>query len=272
MTIIYAVLVLGILAAIFGFILAVAAKVFHVEKDPREEAITEILPGANCGGCGYPGCGGYAVAVVKGIAPVTACAAGGPEVAEKMAAIMGVDAGAAVRTVALVQCAGHNGCATNNFDYVGLQDCLSATLVGGGGPKSCNYGCMGLGSCVAACAFDAIHIENGIAVVDREACVGCMACATACPKNLITPVPYTSTVAVYCNSKDKALAVRKSCEAGCIGCTLCVRVCESDAIHVADNMATIDQSKCTSCGKCVEKCPRKIIINTASGEIEVQAS
>lgn len=273
MTILYAVLVLGVLAAIFGFILAVAAKVFYVEKDPREEAIAEVLPGANCGGCGYPGCGGYAVAVVKGIASVSACAAGGSEVAEKIASIMGVDAGAAVRTVAMVQCAGTTQCTKKKFDYVGLEDCLAATLVGAGGPNGCNYGCMGLGSCVKACPFDAMHIVDGIAKVDKEACVGCMACADACPKKLIVPVPYAATVTVPCNSKDKAIVLRKHCDVGCIGCKLCEKACEFDAIHVVDNVATIDQEKCTSCGKCVAKCPRKIIFDTAIREEEdAQAS
>lgn len=258
-TIVLAIVVLGVLGAIFGLILAIAAKAFHVEKDPREEAIAECLPGANCGGCGFPGCSGYAAAVVKGEASITACAAGGADVANKIGDIMGLSAGAAVRTIAAIKCSGATGIVREKFEYVGLQDCVSATLVGGGGPNACAFGCIGLGTCVKACPFGAMSIENGLAKVDRELCVGCMKCAEVCPKHLIINIPYKSKVTIPCNSTEKGALLRKQCDVGCIGCKLCEKECPFDAIKIENNIAVIDHSKCVSCGKCVAKCPRKII-------------
>ncbi len=258
-TIFICVAVLGVMGGVFGLVLAIASKVFYVEIDPREEAISECLPGANCGGCGYPGCGGYAAAVVKGEAPVNACSAGGPDVAARVAEIMGVEAGVAERSVALVLCAGHTNVTKRKYNYVGLQDCKSAAMSLGDGPNECAYGCLGLGSCVKACPFDAMSVENGVAYVHHELCVGCMCCASACPKDLIIKVPYQAKVTVLCNSKEKGGVLRKYCEVGCIGCRICEKTCQYDAIHVVDNLAIIDYTKCVSCGECVPKCPRHII-------------
>ena len=184
MTIVYAVAVLGVLAIVFGLILAVAAKVFEVEVDPRLPEIQACLAGANCGGCGYPGCGGCAEAILAGKAPVTACAPAGPENAAKIAAIMGMEAPSGDKMVAHVLCNG--GCnAKDNFEYRGVKDCLAATKVCGGDAKACRYGCFGFGSCVAACKFDAIHVENGVARIDYEKCKGCGMCAQKCPKHII---------------------------------------------------------------------------------------
>ena len=253
------VVVLGGLGLLFGLVLGFAAKKFAVEVDPREEAIVGCLPGANCGGCGFAGCGGYAAAVVKGEAPTNRCVAGGAAVAAQVAEIMGVSAESAVRSVAFVRCSGSAGKAQKKYDYAGIQDCRSAALLPGGGPKACAFGCLGLGSCVAACNFDAMHIVDGIAQVDRDKCVGCMACAQACPKHLIVKVPYDAQVNVPCASTEKGAGVRKICDVGCIGCKICEKTCEQDAIHVVDNVAVIDYDKCISCGKCAEKCPRHLI-------------
>ena len=258
-TVVIAVVVLGVLGAVFGLILAFAAKVFHVEKDPREEAIAECLPGANCGGCVFPGCSGYAAAVAKGEAPVNACAAGGAAVAAKIGEIMGVSAEVGRRSVALVKCSGFEGHVKRKFDYVGIHDCLSASLVGGGGPNECPYGCLGFGSCVKACPFGAISVRDGVARVDHELCVGCMKCADACPKHLIVKVPYEADVTVACSSREKGASLRKYCDIGCIGCKICEKTCEHDAIHVIDNIAVIDYDKCISCGQCAPKCPRHLI-------------
>jgi len=258
-TVILCLAILGGLGAVFGLVLAIASKVFYVEVDPREEAISGCLPGANCGGCGYPGCGGYAAAVVKGEAPVNACAAGGAEVAAQIAEIMGVDAGSSERCVALVKCSGYTGHAAKKYEYVGLQDCKAAALLQGGGPNECPYGCLGFGSCVKACPFDAMSVENGVAHVDHEICVGCMKCADACPKGIIVKVPYSADITVACASKEKGGALRKYCDIGCIGCKLCEKACEYDAIHVVDNLAVIDYTKCVSCGACAVKCPRHLI-------------
>jgi len=258
-TILICVAILGVMGAVFGLVLAIASKVFHVDTDPREEAIAEILPGANCGGCGYPGCGGYAAAVAKGEAPVNACAAGGNETAARIAEIMGVEAGETERSVALVKCSGFTGHVQIKYDYVGLQDCLSASMALGGGPNECPYSCLGFGSCVAACPFGAISVKDGVARVDHELCVGCMKCAEACPKHIIVKVPYEADVTVACSSQEKGAALRKYCDIGCIGCKICEKTCEYDAIHVVDNLAVIDYTKCVSCGQCAPKCPRHLI-------------
>jgi len=262
MKVVIALVVLVVLGGVFGLILAIAAKVFAVEKDAREEAIAEALPGANCGGCGYAGCGGYAAAVVKGEAPVNACAAGGAAVAAQIGEIMGVSADMGRRAVAMVKCSGVDGRVKQKFAYVGLEDCTSAALIGGGGPNACSFGCLGFGNCVKACVFGAMTVENGVARVDRDLCTGCMRCAEACPKNLIAKVPYDAVVTVPCNSRDKGVVVRAACEVGCIACKLCEKNCEYDAIHVVDTVAVIDYDKCVSCGNCVSKCPRKIILDT----------
>ena len=183
-TIIWAVVVLGALAIVFGLILAVAAKVFEVEVDPRLPEIQACLAGANCGGCGYPGCAGCAEAILAGKAPVTACAPAGAEGAAKIAAIMGMEAPSGEKMVAHVLCNGGTN-AVKNFEYRGVQDCLAATKVCGGDALACKYGCLGFGSCVAACKFDALHIgPNGAAAVDKEKCT------TAAPA--VRPVPGSS--------------------------------------------------------------------------------
>jgi len=257
--ILIAALVLGVTGAAFGLLLAVAARAFRVDKDEREDQILELLPGANCGGCGYPGCGGYTAALLKGEAKPGACSACSSENNRKIGEILGVSVDDMVRMVAQVRCTGGYH-ATKRFRYLGIDDCASAARLGGG-PMDCSYGCVGLGSCIAACKFDALKLdaEKGVARVNRNKCTGCMACAKVCPKGIITAVPYDASVAVRCMSQDKGAVTRKYCEKGCIGCRLCEKVCETGAIKVVDNVASIDYAKCTKCGKCAEKCPRKII-------------
>lgn len=251
--------ILGGLGLVFGLILAIASKVFTVEEDPRKDLLMEIMPGANCGACGFAGCSAYADAVIEGTTVVGACPVGGTEVAEKMASIMGVtNAGAAIRQVALVRCSG-SGINRNRYNYEGIQTCLAASRMAAGGPLACRYGCLGYGSCMNLCDFGAISIENGAAKVDTEKCVGCLKCIAACPRNLITVVPYGSEVVLQCSSRDKGVFTRSACESGCIGCGLCARACPNGAITVENNLATIDYYKCTSCGACVEKCPQKLI-------------
>lgn len=252
--------VLAVLGAVFGAVLAFAAKVFAVEKDPREEAIVECLPGANCGGCGFPGCSGYAAAVVAGKAPVNNCAAGGEAVAAKIAQIMGVAAGASVKKIAVVHCTGC-GADKTKYNYVGIADCLAASRVAGGGALSCDFGCLGFGTCEKVCPFDAIHVKNGVAVVDEEKCKACSKCVDACPRHIIALEPYKTKkhVAIPCSSKAKGPVVTKACTNGCIGCSLCAKACPKQAITVENFLAKIDYDKCVGCGICAQKCPRGLI-------------
>ena len=173
---------------------------------------------------------------------------------------MGVKAETGAKKVAFVKCGGTCEKAKVSYEYTGVEDCSAMAFVPGGGPKACNYGCLGYGSCVKACPFDAIHIVDGIAKVDPKACKACGKCVAACPKNLIELVPYDAPHLVNCSSKDKGKDVMAACSVGCIGCHLCEKNCPSDAVHVVDNVAYIDQEKCTGCGICKEKCPKKIIL------------
>lgn len=258
--IITATVIVGVVGLIVGLFLGIAAISFKVDVDEREEAILEVLPGNNCGGCGYAGCSGLAAAIVKGEAPVNACPVGGEAVGNKVAEIMGVEAQAGNRQVAFVHCKGDCNKAKTDYDYYGVEDCSMIAFVPGGGPKTCNYGCLGYGSCVKACPFDAIHIVDGIAVVDKEVCKACGKCVAACPKNLISLVPYDAKHIVACSSKDKGPVAMKACDVACIGCGLCKKNCPNDAITIVDFHAVIDQEKCTKCGKCAEVCPKKCII------------
>ena len=260
--------ILGGLGIGFGAVLAAASKVFYVETDPRLEKLNETLPGANCGGCGYAGCAAYAEAVLNGEAEIGKCAAGGNECAQAMAEIMGVEAGEITRKVAMVRCSGvkvynEDGSQQRGVKskarYEGFRDCIAASKIGGNGPISCKYGCIGFGTCTKACKYDAIHVVDGVAVVNEDRCVGCMACANVCPRNLIVPVEPHRNVVIACNSMAKGAVTTKACTIGCIGCGLCKKICPNGAITVANNLATIDYSKCDNCGLCATVCPKKLI-------------
>lgn len=255
---------IGGMGLIFGSALAFASQKFAVETDPRTLDILDVLPGANCGGCGFPGCGGLAAAIVAGDAPVNACPVGGPDCAAKVAAIMGIEADTSAKKVARVLCKGDCDTALERFKYEGITDCKAAAMLLGGS-KACQNGCMGLGTCERACPFGAIHINNkGIAVVDPEKCVACGLCIKVCPKNVIAYVPYGQEVVVDCKNAEKGGHVKKNCGVACIACGICEKNCPFDAIHVVDNVARIDYEKCTSCMVCVEKCPTKAIAGDLS--------
>ncbi|WP_455542592.1 RnfABCDGE type electron transport complex subunit B [Intestinibacter sp.] len=268
MEILKAVILLGVMGLIFGAVLAFAAQKFAVEVDEREAKILEVLPGANCGGCGYPGCGGVAAAIVKGEAPVNACPVGGAAVAAKIGEIMGVSAEAGERKVAHVMCNGTCESAVDKYEYQGISDCRAAAALIGG-PKSCGFGCLGLGTCASACSFGGISIVNGVAVVNEDKCVLCGKCMEICPKGIIQPKPAKQEVVVDCSSKDKGKDVKDKCSAGCIGCKKCEKACPVGAITVENNVAKIDYSKCIGCKVCAEVCPKNVITGDLSDRRKV---
>lgn len=257
-----AVLSLAVLGLVFGGLLAVASKAFAVEVDPKEQEVLEVLPGANCGACGYPGCAGFAAAVAKGNAPLMGCPVGGAETAAKIAEIVGAEnVDSAERKVARVMCQGSSEVAQNRFEYSGLASCKAAHSVSGG-HKACTYGCLGLGDCLEACPFGAITMsEGGLPVIDEEKCAGCAKCVAACPRGIIEMVPISKRVLIRCKSLEKGGTVRKACQVGCVACTLCAKNCPKEAIEIRDNLARINYEGCVNCGLCVKKCPMNTIIH-----------
>lgn len=254
-----AVITLGILGMVFGLGLAIASDAFAVKVDPRIENINEVLPGANCGACGQPGCSGFAQAVVEGKAPVSGCTVGQAAVTQLVANIMGVEFESKERVYSVVMCNARG--VKNKFVYDGVKDCRAANLVGGGF-FGCDYGCLGLGTCVKACKFEAMYMgEDNLPKVIEERCTGCGMCASACPRKIISILPESKMVHVRCRSLDKGAVARKICQTSCISCKKCEKICPYDAVHVENNLAVIDYGKCTSCGKCVEGCPNQTIIN-----------
>lgn len=259
MSIVYSVVALAGLGLLFGILITFASKKFEVEKDDRVEKIIEVLPNANCGGCGYAGCSAYAQAVVDGKAQPDLCSVGNAETMAKIGEILGIEIEEKELMAAYVLCCGNADNTTVKYSYDGVKNCINGSRVAGGF-KSCTYACLGFGNCVDVCAFDAIHIVDGIAEVDADKCTGCGACVSACPKGLVKLLPKSAVYVVKCSSKDKGVDTKNNCKAGCIGCKICEKNCPADAIHVEDNRAVIDYTKCTSCGNCAEKCPKKVIV------------
>lgn len=257
--IVMAAAIIGITGLLIGLLLGAAGKKFAVEVNEKEIRIRGLLPGINCGGCGYAGCDVLAKAIADGTAPVNACPVAGEGPVKEIGLIMDVDNIEGERKTAFVKCRGTCDKTEIKYHYYGIADCKKMALIPGHGDKKCSYGCMGFGNCVRVCPFDAIHIVHGVAVADREACRACNRCVTECPNNLIELVPFKTEYAVRCNSKDKGKAVKAACRAGCIGCGICVKQCEYGAVTMTDNLAYIDIRKCTGCGKCREKCPVGVI-------------
>ena len=258
--IIIATIIIACIGLIGAVLLVIAAKVFAVTEDERIEEAELILPGANCGGCGYAGCSDYAKAVVQNGAPVNMCVVGGADVTERLAVIMGVEAGAATSYKAMVACQGDNVHTKKRYEYQGIPTCAACNVLYNG-DSSCPFGCLGFGDCSRACKFDAIEVIDGLAHVNPEKCTGCGACKQVCPKKIIflyraqdVPKPI-----VMCSNHKKAIDTRRDCTAGCIGCGMCVRSCEYQAIEVRGNVARVDYNKCVGCGKCAANCPVKCI-------------
>jgi electron transport complex protein RnfB len=252
---------IGMLAAVA---LGIAAKKFAVEVDPRELAILEVLSGANCGACGYPGCGAYARAVASGEASASLCTPGGAETIQKVASIMGVVAETSEPQVAVVVCQGDNQKAQNKYRYLGIADCQAAQRLADG-PKACPGGCLGLGTCMRICPFGAIEMTpDGLAVISRDKCTGCRKCVPACPRAVIRMTPRAATVHVLCNSHDKGAAVRKYCGIGCIACHICHKTVP-EAYHVENFLAVVNHEYNEEALAAVAKCPTKCIRDFADG-------
>ena len=266
--ILIAVISLGAIGLIAAIVLYLASKKFAVYEDPRISQVAAVLPQANCGGCGYPGCTGFAGACVKaadaGSLEGKLCPVGGAAVMEKVAGILGMQAAETEPRIAVVRC---NGSCENRpriAEYDGVRSCAIANATSGG-ETGCTYGCLGCGDCVAACKFGAIHMnpETGLPEVDEEKCTACGACAKACPRQIIEirlKGPKNRRMVVLCNNKDKGAIANKWCKASCIGCGKCVKVCDKfEAITLTKNLAYIDAEKCKLCRKCEEACPKGAI-------------
>ena len=266
--ILIAVIVLGAIGLIAALVLYFTSKKFAVKEDPRIGQVNEVLPGANCGGCGFPGCGGMASACVKaadaGSLEGLNCPVGGQPVMEKVAAILGMKVEALAPKLAVVRCNGTCENRPRTVIYDGVKSCRIANTTCMG-ETACAYGCLGCGDCVNACQFDAIKMneETGLPEVDSTKCTACGACAKACPRNIIEIRVVKGAkkmgVVVECMNKDKGAVAMKACKAACIGCQKCVKVCAFDAVHVENNLAYIDPEKCRNCRKCEQECPKKAI-------------
>ncbi|MCL5773084.1 MAG: Fe-S cluster domain-containing protein [Firmicutes bacterium] len=256
------ILVLSALGFVIGFGLAIASARFAVKEDPRIEEVAEILPAGQCGACGYPGCHGYAEAVVTNAdVPPNLCVPGKEEVAEKVAEITGKKAEEVARMTAALVCSLDTSRGPGQkFEYIGIKDCVAANMLQGGA-SGCKYGCLGLGTCEAACPFDAIKMENGRPVIDFHKCTGCGVCVKACPRNSLALVPSGAPVVIRCHNLDKVPVKKKTCPSACLSCSLCMKNCAHGAITMVNNMPVIDYSKCPpDCTMlCIAKCPTKSI-------------
>ncbi|MDD4095062.1 MAG: RnfABCDGE type electron transport complex subunit B [Oscillospiraceae bacterium] len=245
-------------ALLLGVLIVIVSNIFKVPRNEKKEALMDALPGANCGGCGFPGCEGYADYLLTPGANTSLCSVGGAECAREIATILGTEAVEPEKKIVVLHCQGTRDHTSPRYEYLGTQSCHSAhNLLGG--PGSCTYGCLGFGDCVAACAFDALHIKDGIVHVDREKCTACGQCVKACPKRLLKLLPADATVAVRCSNEWPGARTRKVCNIGCIGCKRCVKECSVEAISMNGSLAVIDQSLCIHCGACVAVCPTKAI-------------
>lgn len=297
MTILFPIIVVGSVGLFFGIVLGFASNKFAVPTDERIEKVAEVLPNVNCGACGYAGCSAFAKAIVEGKAPVNGCIPGGIKTAEAISKIMGITAESTEPMMAVVHCKGGDKEAKKRAKYNGIKDCNAAILTSNG-EKECLYGCLGLGTCVEVCPFDAIFInDNGTAQVIPDKCTGCGKCVEACPQNIIELIPKMHKIYLACSNHEKGAKVKKECSVGCTACTLCVKATPSGAITMVNDLPKLDytmnenfivaaykcpskcfvdlavarpkaniDTKCTGCNKCVEICPVKGAITGTPGQ------
>lgn len=260
-SLVYAVLSMGGLGLFFALLLSLANKKLHVDEDPRIEPVLELLPGANCGSCGYAGCANFAEVLVGGKSQVSDCPVCGEEAARQIAEILGVEVESGERQVAVIMCQGGEGTVKKKAEYEGIKTCVGATLAAGG-ERACSYGCIGYGDCVDVCPFDAIYMGvKGLPVVDRERCTGCGNCVDACPRDIIELHPISHHVFVLCRNRDSGKNSRTVCDRACIGCKICERAVDGVGFAVQDNLAIVDHDKYTKELKLpTEKCPTNSIV------------
>lgn len=250
---------IAVLGLLFGLLLGYAAKKFAVETDPRFDAVRELLPGANCGGCGNASCDAYADRLVKGLSGLNECAVINNENRQKIGEVLGIVSESQERKVPAVLCQGCEQNCPSRYEYKGYNSCRAAAMVSGG-PKGCQQSCIGLGDCVTACTFGGIKIVDGLPMIDERLCHSCGACASACPRGVISMLSYKPVARIHCRTALVARDARSVCKTACLKCRLCERTCPVKAISVQDNgRLAVDESICTGCGLCAEKCPTKAI-------------
>ena len=254
-----ALILLPAIGLVAGVGLGVAAHFMKVEENEKAKALRAVLPGANCGACGFSGCSGYADALAESPHIKTnLCTVGGDAVAKEISTILGVKAEKTVPRRAVVRCTGTHDAAKKKADYLGIESCRAAAALHSGG-NACAYGCLGLGDCALACDNDAITVREGVAVVDESRCFACGKCVAACPKGIIAIIPKGGYPYVGCMNPDKGADTKRVCTAGCIGCRMCQKVCESGAIEMIGARAHIDAAKCVGCDKCIAACKFGVI-------------
>ena len=255
-------MVLGIVASL---VLAIASRIFAVEENPKIEVLTEALPGANCGGCGYASCEAYATALVlDSSVPTTRCVVGDSSLPQTLATISGKEAGSVTKQIAFRHCTKREGNVATTYQYQGFASCASVSAFDKGF-DACKYSCLGLGDCVAVCPFNAMEIVNGLVTIYKDLCTGCNACVEVCPRDVLTLAPVRSRVNILCSTQDKAKDVMNICQVGCISCSKCVKACPADAVYFDEfHRIRIDHERCIAYGEscnevCVEVCPRDIL-------------
>ena len=250
------------LAFALGLALGFFKQIFDVKEDPLIGQIREVLPGANCGACGFPGCDGFAAAIAEKSASINGCTPGGKAVADQLAAIVGGSADI-IPKIAMMLCCGTKEKAFDRGKYIGVDHCR-AVKISAGSFKACIWACQGFGDCVEVCKFDAISMgEDGLPHIDREKCTGCGVCAVECPQNIIKMIEKDLTGAITVCSNQSVIKgqVAKNCKAGCIKCEICIKQCPEQCMKMENSIPVVDYSKCTNCGVCAQKCPRKVICN-----------
>lgn len=249
------------LGAILSLILVIATKKFHVDEDPRIDAVEELLPGANCGACGTPGCRAFAESLVRGEASPAQCPVNTPEMTEAIANYLGIDAGATAKQVARLACAGGHDIARRRARYEGIETCRGAVLVGGGG-KGCPWGCLGWGDCAVVCPFDAIALDqNDLPQVDEDKCTACGKCVDECPKRLYTIHPLNHRLWVACCSLAFGKEAKSECSVACIGCGLCAKDAAPELIAMKSKLAVVDYEKNELASlDAIQRCPTGAIV------------